>query len=457
MTTGAERMAATTLDDWLSARPAVGGDYAADVRSFSPFLRQGSELLGALPPKPHRGRAEREAAERILDVGRAARHDFLAAHRATLYRALTDDLRRYVRIEELAYSAAERVPGLVPDGATLEAEMALPQKDKEGHEVDQGILFGHFLAEPECGRHLCRAMLRPRSEALELQGRLARDGRVDLGAASVERHGAASVVTMNNPRFLNAEDASTLNAVETAVDLALLDPETSACVLRGARIEGGKYDGRRVFCAGINLTRLYWGEIPYLWYLVRELGFVAKMYRGLAGDGMPDEELADDIEKPWIAVVEQFAIGGGCQYLLVMDYVLASDDAYMTLPARKEGIIPGAANLRLPRFVADRIARQAVMYDRRIDCDSPEGRLICDELVSADRIDTALDEVVARLTSSGVVSVASNRRAFRINQEPIDDFRRYMALYAREQALCHVSPALIANLERFWLADRRAA
>jgi len=32
-----------------------------------------------------------------------------------------------------------------------------------------------------------------------------------------------------------------------------------------------------------------------------------------------------------------------------------------------------------------------------------------------------------------------------------------MALYAREQALCHVSPALIANLERFWQADRRAA
>ena len=43
----------------------------------------------------------------------------------------------------------------------------------------------------------------------------------------------------------------------------------------------------------------------------------------------------------------------------------------MTLPARKEGIIPAMANLRLPRFVGDRIARQAIMYERRIDCDSP--------------------------------------------------------------------------------------
>ena len=67
--------------------------------------------------------------------------------------------------------------------------------------------------------------------------------------------------------------------------------------------------------------------------------------------------------------VDAFAIGGGCQYLLAMDYVVAASDAYMTLPARKEGIIPGAANLRLSRFIGDRIARQAIMAGRRLDCD----------------------------------------------------------------------------------------
>jgi thioesterase DpgC len=129
----------------------------------------------------------------------------------------------------------------------------------------------------------------------------------------------------------------------------------------------------------------------------------------------------------------------------------------MTLPARKEGIIPGAANMRLPRFVGDRIARQAIMYDRRIDCDSPEGRLICDEIAPAAAIETALAGVIGRLTSSGAVSVASNRRAFRIVQEPLDLFRSYMAVYAREQAYCHFSPALIRNLELYWNADKRRA
>ena len=153
--------------------------------------------------------------------------------------------------------------------------------------------------------------------------------------------------------------------------------------------------------------------------------------------------------------LDVFAIGGGCQYLLVMDYVVAASDAYMTLPARKEGIIPGAANLRLPRFVGPRIARQAILMGRRIDCDSPEGRMICDEVVPPGKVDATIDRVVEDMTGSGVVSAAGNRRALRVGEEPLDTFRRYMAVYAREQAYCHFSPALIANLERHWNAAQR--
>src|SRR5436853_7509458 len=117
-----------------------------------------------------------------------------------------------------------------------------------------------------------------------------------------------------------------------------------------------------------------------------------------------------------------------------MDYVLAEQNAFLTLPARKEGIIPGAANMRLPRFTGDRIARQAIQYERRLECDSAEGRLICDELVDPGTMDAAVERVVSSLTSSGVVSAAGNRRAIRIAQEPFDAFRSYFGLYAREQA-----------------------
>src|SRR5262249_54906575 len=243
-----------------------------------------------------------------------------------------------------------------------------------------------------------------------------RTGAVELAGASVTRHGKAALVTLTNPRFLNAEDQTTIDGTEICVDLALLDGASEIGVLRGGAVEHPKYRGRRMFGAGINLTHLYHGRIPFVWFLQRDLGYVNKLYRGLArpDDGPPDELGGDTIEKPWVAAVETFAIGGHCQILLAVDSGGAERDAFPTPPARKEGIIPGAANMRLPRFTGDRIARQAIQYERRLDCDTPEGRLICDEIVAAGEMDQAIERVVAALTSSGAVGAAGNRRAIRV-------------------------------------------
>jgi thioesterase DpgC len=300
-------------------------------------------------------------------------------------------------------------------------------------------------------------MLLPRADTASHLEKFIADGFVDLGAVTVIRRGHAVHVTLKNPRYLNAEDQTTIDATEIAIDLATLDPNSNIAVLRGSEVEYVKYRGRRILGSGINLTHLYRGKIPFLWFIQRELGFVHKFMRGVARpESLPDDVHGTGIEKPWIAVVESFAIGGHCQILLTQDYVLAANDAFMTLPARKEGIVPGAANLRLHRFVGDRLARQLVQYERKLLCDSPEGRLICDEVVAPDEMDAAIERVVENLTSSGAVGAISNRRAFRVAVESLDLFRRYMAVYAREQAYCHFSPALIANLERYWNAQNRA-
>jgi thioesterase DpgC len=369
---------------------------------------------------------------------------------------LTKNLSTFVRVDDLAYAAAKLVPGLTPTHSEVDAERALMQSEKDGVEVDQGIFLNHVLALPDAGMHLCHAMLRPKQESLERMAEFIRRDAIDFGPARVERRGKAAIVTIRNPRFLNAEDDDTLDDTESAVDMAIFDPMSEICVLRGDVVDHPKYRGRKVFSSGINLTHLYRGKIPFLWYIRRDMGVVNKMLRGIAvGAAAPDEESGGTHEKPWIAGVDVFAIGGGCQYLLVMDYVVAGSDAYLTLPARKEGIIPGLANLRLPRFVGDRIARQAIMVGRRLDCDSPEGRMICDVIVPPGEVDAAVERAIDDFTGAGVVSAAGNRRAFRVGQEPLDLFRRYMAVYCREQAYCHFSPALIANLERHWNAAQR--
>ncbi|TMQ04977.1 MAG: enoyl-CoA hydratase/isomerase family protein [Deltaproteobacteria bacterium] len=439
------------------AQPGEVGDLAVDRLAFGRFWDKAARLLARLPRAAAREPAHHAATGRILQIARDWRVRFLRHHVDAVYDALTRDRSQFVRIGALVDAAAAAFPGLVPDKQQLAEEAGCLQRDKSGFEIDQGLFVSAVLRSERAGRHLCHAMLLPRPEAAELLPKLASDGAVRLDGASIERRGKAAILTFENPRFLNAEDGNTLDAMEICVDLALLDPRVEVGVLRGGAVDHPKYRDRRVFGSGINLTHLYHGRIAFLWFLQRDLGYVNKLYRGLAlaDDAAPDEFGGLTREKPWIAAVETFAIGGHCQVLLAVDYVVAENTAFLSLPARKEGIIPGAANMRLPRAVGDRLARQAIQYERRLECDSPEGRLLCDEVVATGAMDAAIERVVAGLTSSGVVSAASNRRALRIAQEPMDMFRNYFAVYAREQAFCHFSPALIANLEKYWNAQNR--
>ena len=91
------------------------------------------------------------------------------------------------------------------------------------------------------------------------------------------------MLELRNPGHLNAEDDSTLPATEVAVDLALLDPEIEIGVFRGGVVEHPRYAGRRIFGAGINLTLLYRGAVSFAFYVVRDLGYVNKLYRGVDG------------------------------------------------------------------------------------------------------------------------------------------------------------------------------
>lgn len=440
------------------AAPVATGDFASDGENFSTFWADTDRQVKALPAKPKRSPEEVRRAESLLATARAAREFFLKNHAVYIYDALTDRGARFLKLDDLVHQAAGMVAGLVPHKEEIEREMALEQRDKDGAEIDQGIFLAHVLAQDRTGLHLCHAMLLPHPDSSGFLAEFEKTGSLDLGSVRLERKGRAVHLTASNPRHLNAEDDTTLDRMEIAADVAILDGASDIVVMRGGKVTHPKYEGRHIFGAGINLTHLYRGKIPFLWYLKRDLGYVHKILRGVARpDMLPDDVQGYATEKPWIAAVDAFAIGGHCQLLLCMDYVLAGSDAFLTLPARKEGIIPGLANLRLPRFTGDRIARQAIQYERRLVCDSAEGRLICDEIVPAGEMEAAIGRVVEGLTNSGAVSVIGNRRALRIGAEPLDLFRRYCAFYAREQAYCHFSSALIANLERNWDARNRRA
>jgi (3,5-dihydroxyphenyl)acetyl-CoA 1,2-dioxygenase len=435
--------------DWADSAPSAQPIFDAAAAGTATFLSRGVDLVAALPEPRDRSDAQRAAAEAIDDALNGARDEFLAAHTTELYLRLTDEYRRPVRLEQLVLEAAQLVPGLTPTQEQLVAERDRKLADKQGIELAQGLLAARVLAEPLPGRHLIETMLLPTPEAVERLDELRAAGNVDFGFAHVARRGRVGILEIRNPRHLNAEDGLTLGPTEWGVDLILLDPEIEVGVIRGGLVDHPRYTGERVFSSGINLTHLYYGRIDFLFYLVRDLAYVNKLYRGV---GTP----AGPVEKLWIAAVERFAIGGGCQLLHVMDHVIAGRGSRLYLPARKEGIIPGASNLRLPRFVGDRAARQAILSGREWTAGEADADLICDEVVEPHGVDAALEARVQALTSSGVINAAANRRALRVGEEPLDLFRSYMATYAREQAYCHLSPALVANLETHWNAHQRS-
>ncbi|WP_037370808.1 enoyl-CoA hydratase/isomerase family protein [Amycolatopsis orientalis] len=433
------------------------GDFEKDSALASEHFAALDVEIAALPPKPERSADDQARADEILERGRAAREKFLGWHVEAVYDAVTEHCTRNLRVAEMAYAVADLVPGLVPTRARIAEERRHPQKDKEGWEFDQGILISRVLDNARTGYHLMHAMTQPRREALELLDELRRTDRVDLGTSLVERRGNVGHLTIQHHKYLNAEDDESTAAMETATDLILLDDRIDVGVLRGAEAVHPKYAGRRVFDSGVNLTRLYHGEVSLIEFFVeRELGLINKWFRGHSLGTGEVSIVENRHEKPWIAAVDTHAIGGGCQYLLVMDRVVARSGAFVNLPARKEGFLPGCGNMRLPRFVGEKVARQGIFFNRDIYVDSPEGRQIVDDLVTDEAgMQAAIAEAVDALSATGSVGVNANRTQLRVGAEPLEMFRHYMANHVIGQARCMYSPAIIRNLELAWDPKRR--
>lgn len=403
-------------------------------------------IIAALPDPGKRSPGQRAAAAAAHCTVRGARSRFMAVHADAVYDELTGSRGRYLRLGELVEATSVAFPGLVPTASQMTAEWARPQASKEGREIDQAIFLRGVLSSSLAGPHLMDAMLRPTPRALRLLPEFSRTGVADLGSVRVARHSGTARLTMCRDDCLNAEDNQQVEDMETAVDLALLDPEVRVGLLRGEVMSHPRYRGKRVFSAGINLKALHAGSISLVDFLLRrELGYISKLVRGILAE---DEACwhSRTVQKPWVAAVDGFAIGGGMQLLLAVDHVLAAADAYCCLPAAQEGIVPGAANFRLTRSLGPRLSRQVILEGRRIWATEPAAALLIDEVVEPADMDEAIEGSLDRLQAP---AVAANRRMLNLAEESQEELRRYMAEFAVNQALRLYSEDVITKAGRF--------
>ncbi|NJC11482.1 thioesterase DpgC [Micromonospora profundi] len=424
------------------AIPVVPDRLRAEVRDAAARLE---DLVAALPAPAERGPDQRALAAEAHERARAARRRLLAVQADRLGREVVGP-GRYRSLTDMAYDLADIVPGLAPSRAEMEVERGRRQSAKEGLEVDQGIVYSALFGS-SVGVDLLRSQRSPTADACARLPEFQRTAVLEMSVVSVRRTDGVAEITVANERYLNAEDAVLGHELEVAVDLALLDPGVRVGLVRGGVMKHPRYAGRRVFCPGINLTLLCAGQIPFLGFVLqREVGYLSKIRRGLWDPGQADDPAARG-GKPWVAVIDEFAIGGGLQLMLTFDYVISSDTAYFTLPAAREGIVPGAANLRLGRALGARLARQMLLGGRRIDARDPLATLLCDAVVGEDAVDGAVERAVRALDSPAVVA---NRHMLTASEEPEDQFRSYVAEFAEVQARRLYSPDVLHRLEQQW-------
>ncbi len=162
----------------------------------------------------------------------------------------------------------------------------------------------------------------------------------------VEISDGVAIVTINRPKALNALNAETLEELLRAFTNLETDQQVKAIILTGA--------GYRAFVAG--------GDISYM----QNLQPVAA--REFARLGQKVFRVIETLEKPVIAAVNGFALGGGCELAMACDFRLAAENAKFGQPEVNLGVTPGfGGSQRLPRLVGKGRAKELLFTGDLID------------------------------------------------------------------------------------------
>jgi len=304
--------------------------------------------------------------------------------------------------------------------------------------------FFHHILKSQKNEKFTLSLLQPTEQALSLLDKFTKEKHLRLEKIDLSVENDVAVVTFLNESCLNAEDNELIRDLEIAVDLILLCDDIKVGVLRGGKVSHPKYKDKRVFSAGINLKHLSSNNISYVDFLLqREFGYIHKLIRGITtvcGEGYVHTE------KPWLAVVETFAIGGGMQLLLACDMVIADRGSYVCLPAVKEGIVPGVANMRLANLTSTRLAQQVILLGKKIATDDEFSSIIYDQVHASENMDWAIPQAARTLASESVIA---NRRMLRLSHETVRHFNAYMSEFVLIQVERMYSADVLLKSSRF--------
>jgi enoyl-CoA hydratase len=201
----------------------------------------------------------------------------------------------------------------------------------------------------------------------------------------VEQRGAVTLVTLNRPQALNALNSEVLRELTDVFATYDADAGQRCLVLTGS--------GEKAFAAGADIKEM------------QPQGF-ADMY---SSDFFAGWEKVTATRKPWIAAVNGFALGGGCEVAMMADFIIAADSAKFGQPEIKLGVTPGmGGSQRLTWAVGKAKAMEMCLTGRMMDAEEAErSGLVAKVVPAAQLIEEALKtaEAIAAMPPLAAVAV----------------------------------------------------
>jgi enoyl-CoA hydratase len=201
-------------------------------------------------------------------------------------------------------------------------------------------------------------------------------------------------ITINRPDQRNALDTQVLGDIRQALAELRYDREVGVVVFTGA--------GERSFAAGADI-----GELRERTALDALASFMQGIY---------DE--VESYEKPTIAAVNGYALGGGCELAMACDIRIASENARFGLPEVSLSIIPGAGGTqRLARLVGKGRAVEMILTGRAIDAEEASRIGLVTRVTAPEALTEAVRETAAEILKKGPLAIRLAKLAVRTGFE----------------------------------------
>ncbi|MFA5576773.1 MAG: short-chain-enoyl-CoA hydratase [Tissierellaceae bacterium] len=243
-----------------------------------------------------------------------------------------------------------------------------------------------------------------------------------------EREGRIGILKINRPEALNALNSVVLDELDLAIDMVKEDEDTHVLIITG---EG------RAFVAGADI-----GEMKDMTPIEA---------RAFAEKGMGIFRKIELMEKPVIAAVNGFALGGGCELSMCADIRIASEKAKFGQPEVGLGITPGfAGTQRLTRLVGPGRAKELIFTCDIIDGNEAYRIGLANKVVAADKLMDAAMDMAGKMVEKSQLALRFAKTA--INRGMEADLDTGMSIEKELFALCFATEdqkeGMLAFLEK---------